>query len=206
MRYLPIFLILFFAACNIKPINPQKKIVKAHQPYIKNFADSLKYFGRNESRTFNNRSPSDSKFPNEQTHYVKVYELDCMRECPFAVFTNRIDNGQKIIIQEYEKLLQILNDSTSYGQAVASCHYPKIGVIAYNNNNEPLEWIDICLDCNRFMSKPVYHEIPIKVRHHYGFSYDGRDQLKVLFKSWGIAYGKEKGMFDRGWKPTDYYP
>ena len=94
------------------------------------------------------RYPMDSIFNFER---VKVYEISCRGECPPRVlFTERTGREKVISKEEFKRLMGILNNRSSYGSNSAACYYPAIAVITYDKDENPLNYIGICLDCNHY--------------------------------------------------------
>lgn len=52
---------------------------------------------------------------------------------------------------EGEKLTRLLGLKSSYGQRVAACFDPHLGIV-YFLNGKPANHITICMDCNRLIS------------------------------------------------------
>ena len=128
------------------------------------------------------------------------------------------DNSKELIPMEDEKVLsssqaqeiiEIMGDTSTYGQGVAACFIPRHGVIFYDLKNKPIAHITICMACNRMKSSPF---INVSLYHHQirtingekvvipaeGFSKLGRQKLVAFFKKCGLKYDYQKSpMFDK---------
>jgi len=68
--------------------------------------------------------------------------------------------------------------------------------VVYDEDEVPLEFLSICLDCNYFRSYPG--RIPVKYQDEwsYGFTYETRNKLRAMFKKWGFDYYGYAPSFD----------
>lgn len=122
---------------------------------------------------------------NDSLAYVKVYPIQQRGSLDGSPFGDRSTDGKIIAISDYYKLVKILKSPKSYGNGMAACFEPKIGLIMYDREKIPLGHVSICLDCNQFRSslKTTAPNSPFR-----GFSKEARQKLRTLFFSWGFDY------------------
>ncbi|MGH1338035.1 MAG: hypothetical protein ACRBFS_18080 [Aureispira sp.] len=127
-------------------------------------------------------------FPYSQGTFFKVYHLNCEGECQEAVFRKRRDYGIEIPKQDFLDLVMILKAPASYDNSTAACFDPKLGVVVYDKDSIPTEFLSICLDCNNVRSYPGKLGVSYANEDMKGFSQKARTQLRTLFFRWGIDY------------------
>lgn len=127
-------------------------------------------------------------FPYSQGAFFKVYHLNCSGECQEAVFRTRRDYGIEIPKQDFLDLMAILKAPRSYNNGMAACFDPKFGLVVYDKDSIPTEFLSICLDCNNIRSYPGSLGVQYTNDALQGFSIKARTQLRTLFFKWGIDY------------------
>lgn len=99
---------------------------------------------------------------------------------------NRTTPGKFIPLADYHAFVAILKDKKSYGNSMAACFSPKIGLVMYDRESLPLGQISICLDCNQFttsLKTPETASGPFA-----GFTLEARQKMRELFFKWGFDY------------------
>ncbi|MFK7797710.1 MAG: hypothetical protein AB8E82_09660 [Aureispira sp.] len=129
-----------------------------------------------------------SVFPYAQGASFKVYPLNCSGECKDAVFFKRTTFGTTIPESDFLELLALLKKPTSYDNATAACFDPKFGLVAYDTEGIPIEFLSICLDCNNIRTYPGKLDVQYHTAQLNGFSKQARQQLRQLFLRWQIDY------------------
>ena len=129
-----------------------------------------------------------TQFPYSDYASIKVFALDCYGPCRQAVFQNRTAREVVITATDFSELMDVLSAPKTYGDYPAACFEPKIGVVLYDVNNIPTEYLSICLTCNNLRTYPG--KIPVKLSDAFktGFSKKARKELRSLFFKWGFDY------------------
>jgi len=104
------------------------------------------------------------------------------------VFRERISRGKEIPKSDFIELIDLFKNPKSYGNSKANCYDPKFGLIIYDEENIPMEFLSICLDCNNFSTYPGIIEINYENEFAKGFSRKTRRKLRKMFDKWGIDY------------------
>ncbi|MEN0046384.1 MAG: hypothetical protein AAF806_04900, partial [Bacteroidota bacterium] len=115
----------------------------------------------------------------------RVYELSCADNCFKPEFTQRTDEGLIISEEHFQELLTILKNPKSYTNTTAAIYAPKIGLVLYDAQDVPTEYMNISLEYNACKSFPGHIDVSKKQQ---GFSKTARQQLRTLFQKWGINY------------------
>jgi hypothetical protein len=202
VQYLaPVLFLLVIGSCqtttgNIKPDishtidSIPKDSLKPVKPEIKK---SITHNALQEYRAFEKKYESKwtekpAKFPYSNIGKIKIFSLSCPGECHYEVFYNRVSEGVEISKAEFDELMNILSSPASYGNSVAACFGPSFGLVLYDDENIPTEYLSICLDCNRYRTFPGTVEVKLKNEILFGFSKDTRRKLRNLIIKWGIDY------------------
>jgi len=127
-------------------------------------------------------------FPYSNSGLIRVYRLNCEGSCFKAEFRKRVSKGKIISREDLNRLLDILNDPASYNQLTAACFDPKFGLVVYDEEGVPMEFLSICMGCNNFRTFPGVIRVAYEKEGIYGFSRDARERLRQLFLEWGIDY------------------
>lgn len=126
-----------------------------------------------------------TQFPYSDYHLVKVYELDCTDNCFKPEFTQRTDNGLIISKEHFQELLAILKNPKSYANTTTEVYAPKIGLVLYDAQDVPTEYMSISLEYNACKSYPGKIDVSKKKQ---GFSKAARQKIRTLFQKWDIGY------------------
>ena len=188
---------------NELPIIPKNKISVSNEN-DKSPLDSTKHFafkGKLELQSFEAKYESKwtkkpTSFPFTNDSIIKVYRLNCPGECPRPEFNNRVSKGIEINRIELEKLVHILSDSKSYDNSTAACYNPGFGLVVYDQEGVPSEFLSICMNCNSARTYPGSFSIEYENEYLYGFSSGARKSLRELFKSWGLDYDGYSSIWD----------
>ncbi|MEL6720296.1 MAG: hypothetical protein AAFP82_16425, partial [Bacteroidota bacterium] len=114
-----------------------------------------------------------------------VFPLDCSDNCFKPEFTQRTDEGLIISEEHFQELLTILENPKSYTNGTAGVYTPKIGLVLYDAQDVPTEYMSFSLEHNTSQSYPGKIAVNGKKQ---GFSKAARQQLRTLFHKWGIDY------------------
>lgn len=157
--------------------------------------------GWKELRTFetkyqNNWVEHPEYFPYSHGELFKVYQLDCSGDCIYSPFKSRTSEGIEISKEDFNDLLEILSNPKSYNNTNAGCFAPKLGLVVYDDENVPTEFLSICLNCNNFVTYPGRIDIEFENEMLTGFSGNARNQLRNLFFKWGIDYYGYSSFWD----------
>jgi len=73
-------------------------------------------------------------------------------------YLNKKDPHPKVILtgSQITQLLSIINDAKSYQLATAFCYSPRNCFCFYNARNEIVGWYELCFECSRMESLPVF--------------------------------------------------
>jgi len=145
--------------------------------------------GRKELAEFENKyeskwSEKPEIFPYSKGRIFKVYELDCSGECFKSEFRKRKSEGIEIAREDFLNLIKLLKNPKSYDNSTAACYDPKFGLIVYDKDNVPSEFLSICLGCNNFRTFPGQIEVSYENKILCGFSRETRNQLRQMFFKW----------------------
>ncbi|MEM8525974.1 MAG: hypothetical protein AAGG68_15150 [Bacteroidota bacterium] len=124
-------------------------------------------------------------FPYSDYHLVRVFPLDCSDNCFKPEFTQRTNEGLVISEEHFQELLSILENPKSYSNSITELYAPKIGLVLYDAQDVPTEYMSISLEYNSCQSFPGKIQVNKKKQ---GFSKTARQQLRTLFQEWGIDY------------------
>lgn len=187
-QYTLIIITALLLSCNNKPesSNIPKTYNSDHsnQILLEGIRELALYKKENEF----NSSNTSLKFPSSDCTLIKAYELDCKGEYNYAPFKNRKSHGIEISNQEFDDLISLLENPSSYSNPTAACFNPKIGIVIYNHDQIPVEYLSICLNCNNYRSGPGDIDVSLTNDHLKGFSQSARDSMRKRFSSWGIDY------------------
>jgi hypothetical protein len=185
--------------------------IEQQKPRTKRGRDSLslmEYRGTQERILFEHHyedklQGKGLEFPHANPAKTLVYRIDCHGDCHKSEFDNRVSVGKEIPEADMYALVEILKDPKSYNQGTAACYEPKFGMVLYDENNVPTEFLNICMSCNSMMSYPTGISVKLERKHMYGFSAKAREQMRQLFLKWGLDYYGYSAMFNDD--EEDYY-
>jgi hypothetical protein len=168
---------------------------------IKDSIEEFKFKGLMELRSFNakyhvNRNNRPTEFPSTNDSLIKVYRLNCSGECYRAEFKNRISKGFEISRSDLEVLVGILEDSSSYNNSTAACYDPGFGLVVYDADGVPSEFLSICMNCNSARTFPGQLTINFENENLHGFSGEARNLLRELIMKWGVDYYGYSSFWD----------
>jgi hypothetical protein len=99
--------------------------------------------------------------------------------------------GHRINEKQIIRIIDILNDNSTYGDEPYACFEPKHAVVFYHKGRIS-GLIQVCFGCNNLVSTPEfpamkYHYRKAKMEYlNYGFSKKGVKKLKKYFESVGL--------------------
>ena len=147
-----------------------------------------------------NPETKPKKFPWKVGNKIIVYKVEPVGEQK-GTWQARMSLGKEISQEQYEEYCEVLNQRDSYDNTTASCFYPKLSIVVYDDNDVPMEYSEICLDCNSARTFP--HELDFNINtDFYGFSTEARYELRRIFKDWGVPYESYSSSWD---KEEDYF-
>ncbi len=121
-------------------------------------------------------------FPSKEASIIKIYELDCEGDCDRAEFTHRVSKGENIDAEELNDFLDILKNPDSYSESGAACYSPKFGIVLYDAEGVPFDFMSLCLDCNNYQTYPDNIDVEIKDETKYALSRDARRKLRNILE------------------------
>jgi len=141
-----------------------------------------------------------NKFPWKEGKKILVYYVAGEAEKQ-ATWECRTSSGKEITQADYEDFCDIINNPDSYNNTTASCFNPSLAIVVYDEENVPMEYSEVCLDCNRINTSP--HEIDFDFFHEtdfYGLSSEARSALRAMFLEWGVPYESYSESWDNEFK------
>jgi hypothetical protein len=126
----------------------------------------------------------------------KIFRLDCSGECWRAAFEKRLTYGTPIPKEDFDELVSLLGNPKSYGGGKAACFDPGFGLIVYDEEDVPTEYLMICMECNFHRTLPGIIDIKYENEYLKGFSRSTRRKLRAMFSKWGIDYYGYSGFYD----------
>lgn len=149
--------------------------------------------GRKEYKLLSEVKLSNS-FKTKDFAKVEVFELNGRGNYGAAsVFQFRTGNYCEIDLNDANELLKLLNNKKSYGNSIAACFDPRIGLVFYDKLNNPIKYVSICLACNYLKAVPTLEYRDYVQR---GFSLKTRKQLHKLLQKWGFPDENYSELFD----------
>jgi len=125
---------------------------------------------------------------------VNIYEIYCPGECHVkSLFTNRTDQAISINKKQFEEIVSILTDTTTFQLGSAACYHPSVAIITYDEQKNPLNYVGICMDCNNYQSN-IDFEVNYVIDEEYGrilksgFTKSGRKRLRAYFRNVKFKY------------------
>lgn len=130
-------------------------------------------------------------FPGFNYAKAVAYDYDGSEKGDLIIEKGKIHSSVKkqVILskEQTEELLAALNDTLSYGADISRCFKPHLGIVFYDENDNPKAQISICFLCNQHNSFPLIsaqekakNSSPAKL---HGYSDKGRKILINLCNS-----------------------
>jgi hypothetical protein len=134
-------------------------------------------------------------FPGFNYAKAVAYDYDGSEKGDLIIEKGKIHSSVKkqVILskEQTEELLAALNDTLSYGADISRCFKPHLGIVFYDENDNPKAQISICFLCNQHNSFPLIsaqekakNSSPAKL---HGYSDKGREILIKLCNSLGFS-------------------
>jgi hypothetical protein len=141
----------------------------------------------NRLKQYESKNPETRKFPSKDFSYAIVYEL---RGFPNeqevnSVFYQRTGKSTKLSKFELEEFITIVNDKANYGGKASACHKPKVGLVLYNEVDQPIDYATVCFTCNNIGFSSIPQFLAERTANSLGFSPLGREKIEKLFYEWG---------------------
>lgn len=136
-------------------------------------------------------------FPSCDYSQVICYKLNGNGNHSYAESALRQQTSEfkQLSEDQVKAFLLLINDVNSYGNSVAACHNPEIGLVFYDEHKQPCSYLSVCLTCNNIYANPKI-DLGLRAGLESGFSRESRDQLREIFKSWGYSNDAKSPMFD----------
>jgi len=140
-----------------------------------------------------------SEFPGVAYEKVVLYELDGRGNHSGAksVFRQQTGGTKVLTEKDVQAFLKLISTPKSYGNTTAACHEPRIGLVFYNEQEEEVAYLSLCLACNNVYTSPVLAFSESLIPKH-GFSIKSRKQLHKIFEEWGFPDEEFSPLFDDG--------
>jgi hypothetical protein len=130
-------------------------------------------------------------FPGFEYSKAVAYDYDGSEKGDLIIEKGKIHPSVKKKVtlskEQTEVLLAGLNDTLSYGADITRCFKPHLGVVFYDENDNPKAQISICFLCNQHNSFPLISaQEKVRSRHPqklHGYSDKGREILMDLCNS-----------------------
>lgn len=131
-------------------------------------------------------------FPNTEYSKVVAYDYEGLQGDNIYDFKNQklyhsIKNEQELSKEQINNLLDVLNDTKTYGGDVTRCFKPRLGVVFYDAAGKAKAEISICFECNQHQSTPsILAQGQAKAASAmslHGYSNEGRQKLVDFCKS-----------------------
>ena len=140
------------------------------------------------------------KFPWKTGKKILVYYVAGEGEKQ-ATWECRTSSGKQISQTQYEKYCELLNKRSSYNNTTAACFIPKLSVVVYDEENIPMEYSEVCLDCNSIISIPHAIDFDFGDTDFYGLSAGARQELRKMFAEWNVPYES----YSKSWDSEEEY-
>ena len=144
----------------------------------------------------------EEPFKDLKFNKVIAYDFDGDEEKYATVFDNKTRIFNPVVLhqkelnkEQIENLISFLIDSKTYGEGIAACFVPHLGIVFYHDNQFVFE-VDVCLDCNYLESTieiPARKTKKIKLEdgsdlYLIGFSKIGKQKIIGLCKELNLDY------------------
>ena len=134
-------------------------------------------------------------FPGFQCKKAVAYDYDGSEKGDLIIEKGKIHYSVKKQVtlskEQTDGLLQILNEKGSYGEDVTRCFKPHLGVIFYDEKDQPRAQISICFLCNQHNSFPLIAAQESVGKSHpkefHGYSAEGKTKLMSFCKDLGFS-------------------
>ena len=190
---------------------PNKELAYYSNDFVKNqdlssmeHQDSIVYLrmrGRlEEEKMISNLSKKNGNpfsFSSPEIKYVKAFPITCQGECYNSVFSHRTSQGTIIHLNDFQKLITVLENPNAFNLPVAACFEPQVGLILYNSKRSPIGKIEICLGCNSIRTYPKSLKSINDNTPFTGFSKNTRRTIRELLIPYGFSQLNFTNTFDK---------
>jgi hypothetical protein len=122
-------------------------------------------------------------------NYAEVKEF-------YSQFTKSIYKQKTLNKNQVNFVLSEFTNTKNYGDGTAKCFEPHMAIVFFQNNNA-VNIIEICMDCNYFVStiripNQFHSKVNTGTEYEYsdiGFTPQGKRMIKKLSKELGFSYG-----------------
>lgn len=158
-------------------------------------SDELNEKGRDERSRVKIVENGQDEFPSCSYSKVILYKLYGNENHSWndAIFSQRTGEYKELSQERVTDFLELLNSKKSYGNSTAACHDPRIGLVFYDENENPCSFLSLCLSCNNIYTKP---ELKLDLESNDGFSLKSRKKLHAIFEEWGFPDENYSFLFD----------
>ena len=215
MNKYSIILFIFIVACNSNEIHEDLKIKNEIDTVIVDSSeteltkkDSIAVWyeqSQREHQKFNEKYQfkwstqklkEPKKFPWKTGSKILVYYVAGEGEKQ-ATWECRTSGGKEITQEQYAEYCAVLNDPESYDNTTASCFIPSLAIVVYDEENIPMEYSEVCFDCNKIITVPYDIDFNFSETDFYGLSSSARKSLREMFKEWGVPYESYHDSWDK---------
>jgi hypothetical protein len=214
MNKFSIILFVFIAGCNSNEIRKDLKVENTLDSLIVNSSeteskrtDSIAVWyeqSQIEQDQFNEKYQfkwstlklkEPNKFPWKTGNKILVYYVAGEGEKQ-ATWECRTSGGKEITQEQYAEYCTVLNDPESYNNTTASCFIPSLAIVVYDGENIPMEYSEVCFDCNKIITVPYEIDFNFSDTDFYGISSKARATLREMFAEWGVPYESYSDSWD----------
>lgn len=105
--------------------------------------------------------------------------------------------GVKLSDDQTMRILQILNDVSTYSGQPGACFDPRMGLVFYGAG-KVVAHVSICFECNRLRSFPdINADVYARYAGYFGFGKEGRSKLKAFCTELNLNYcDQHSDLFD----------
>ena len=138
---------------------------------------------------------STPSFPGRTYSKVIVHQLNGQPGSRAqSVFELQTGKSAQLDSVHLVSFLKLINDPKSYGNLVAACHDPRVGMILYDSDDKVTSYLSLCMACNNLYTAP---QLTLALDHNAsGFSLESRKKLHSILEGWGLPDWGFSPLFD----------
>ncbi|MFM2266736.1 MAG: hypothetical protein RL757_176 [Bacteroidota bacterium] len=147
-----------------------------------------------------------NKFPFSRAAKVRLvsfeYDASAIAEDGY-LFSSSLNRFHRVNYREIKELdagqIDTLTDllfnydykTPPSGRPAPKCYRPRNGIMFYDLDSTAFAAIEICFECQRFMTYPEQPILPEQVSKNLDFCNQKSDMLRQFFKEHGVLYGSK---------------
>ena len=137
------------------------------------------------------------EFPGRPYHRVVAFELNGRYGHARAASVFENQTGKQIVLTQpqVEDFLLLLNDRKSYGHYEMACFDPRVGLVFYDESDEVVAYLSLCLACNNVRAEPAL-DFDLEIPSNSGFTKKVYHRLFELFNAWGIPHELQNSLME----------